>query len=146
MGDGVQPQPVKPPRIYADFNGICSSPRNPEKDVVVLDTRGTLCGLADAGIVLEEGLRLTIWSDSDENEDLEADVVVYYHDKKNSWVGEVIDDFRHVPALNEKSLPLVCVACRFNFEELIVRHGLNGSTDCPECGVPAWRPILPPAR
>lgn len=145
MGDGVQPQLVTSLRVYIDLNGnVFPSPRDPDKEAVALDGLGTLCWLADAGMMLEDGLLLTIWMDSSEDEDLEADVVVFYCDEKKSWVGEVIGDFRDVPALKVKSPPLVCVSCRFDFKKLIARHELDRSTTCPECGVPAWQPILPP--
>jgi len=89
------------PRIYADFNGLDRSPRRPERFVVALNTQGSLEALARAGLELCDGLRLTIWDGSDEAEDLEADVTVYYDAERQVWLGEMGEKgYRYVPAVD----------------------------------------------
>ena len=58
------------PRICADFNGLVPGLVNPEREAVVMDTAGTIRDLANAGIILEEGMPLIAWDGSDEVEDL----------------------------------------------------------------------------
>jgi hypothetical protein len=88
------------PRIYADFNGLDRSPRRPERFVVALDTHGSLDALARAGLELHDGLRLTIWDASDEEEDLEADITVYYDAARRVWLAEMDEEgYRYVPAI-----------------------------------------------
>ena len=55
-----------PHRIYADFNGRVAGPKNADRTAVVLDTFGSLRDLANAGIVLEEGLPLIVVDASDD--------------------------------------------------------------------------------
>ena len=137
-GDGL-------PRIYADFNGVQESPRKLERHAVPLDTWGSLTGLANAGIVLREGLRLTIWSDSDESEELEADTEVYWDVEQKCWMAEIDErGHRYVPARRQAPVPLVCVSCRAPLEEVITRRGLRWGDPCPSCGEAIHRPVLPP--
>src|SRR5690349_13690356 len=88
------------PRIYADFNGLGRSLRRPDRFVVALDTQGSRDALARAGLELRDGLRLTIWDGSDEAEELEADVVVYYDAERQVWFAEMGEQgYRYVPAV-----------------------------------------------
>jgi len=66
------------PRIYADFNSLTESPRDPSKSMVSLHGWGSLQALSNAGIRLNVGIRLLIYDASDETEDLEAEATAYY--------------------------------------------------------------------
>jgi hypothetical protein len=131
-------------RIYADFNGLQRLDGG-KRLVVPLASFGSLCDLANAGIVLTEGLRLTIHDKSDESEDLEADATAHFDDYGKYWVAEIdTRGYRYVPTQNAKRPPLVCVGCRTSLEDFVHKHGLNNETKCPECGVFVWSPVLPP--
>jgi len=60
------------PRIFSDYNG----PYQP--DFMLLEYQGTKADLDRLGLSLEEGMSITVYMDSDEDEDLEADGVVHY--------------------------------------------------------------------
>jgi len=60
------------PRIYSDYNG----PFQP--DFMLLSYHGTKTDLDRLGIVLEEEMKVIVYSDSDEEEDIEADGIVRY--------------------------------------------------------------------
>jgi hypothetical protein len=60
------------PRIYSDYNG----PYQPE--FMLLHYVGTKADLDRLGITLTEGMSVTVYSDSAEDEDLEADGIVRY--------------------------------------------------------------------
>jgi len=132
-------------RIYADFNGLQRSSRTHGRQAVPLDTYGSLCDLAYAGIALSEGVRLTIYDQSDEHEDLQASAIVFFDLALKCWVAEIEDDgIQEVQSQNSQRSPLVCLSCRASLEELVASQGLNAGTVCSQCGAPAWLPILPP--
>ena len=60
------------PRIYSDYNG----PYQP--DFMLLTYHGTQKDLEKLRIELKEGMEITVYSDSDEEEDLEADGIVRF--------------------------------------------------------------------
>jgi hypothetical protein len=60
------------PRIYSDFNG----PLQPTH--MLLNYVGTLRDLNTQKIVLREGMEVTVYSDSDEEHDIEMDGVVCF--------------------------------------------------------------------
>jgi hypothetical protein len=60
------------PRIYSDFNG----PYQPT--YMLLHYQGTSLDLTKFGLTLEVGMKVTVYSDSDEDEDLKADGIVVY--------------------------------------------------------------------
>ena len=132
-------------RIYADFNGLHRSPHRSNKQIVPLDTFGSLCDLAHAGIVLAEGAKLTIFDQSDEEEDLEADAIASFDTTLQCWVAEIdAKGIRDVPAQGAKRQGLVCVACRNDLEAFVAKEGLSQNSCCPACEVPVLSPILPP--
>lgn len=108
---------------------------------------GTLRDLAHAGVILTEGLRFTIFDESDEVEDLEADVVAYYDDVHRRWIAEFDEHgLRYVTATHRCATPsLVCVTCRAPLTSHVASQGLHLGDRCPGCGEPIHRPILPPA-
>ena len=133
-------------RIYADFNGIYSSPRNPNRYAVPLDTLGTLRDLSNAGIILENGVEITIYSDSCEKEDLEGDASVYYDARFHWWVAEIDDaGYRYVP-IKEAVEPSVffCVSCRTDLQPQISESDLSLGDVCSYCGNPIHSPIAAP--
>lgn len=135
-------------RIYADFNEYIPSPRNPERRAVPLDTMGSLRDLANAGVVLREGMRLTIYADSDEDEDLEADTVACYEPSERRWIAELDEKgYRYVPAQGRgETPPFLCVRCRTPLDDVLARRGLRRGDRCPSCGELIHRPIAPPGR
>ena len=60
------------PRIYSDYNG----PYQP--DFMLLTYYGTQKDLEEQNIELKEGMKITVYSDSDDEEDLEADGIVKF--------------------------------------------------------------------
>ena len=90
---------MAPTRINADFNGLVSGPRNPERTAVVLDTFGSLRDLSNAGVVLREDLPLIAVDWSDDHEDLEGHETAQYDREKKRWVVEFDEvGVRYVPA------------------------------------------------
>ena len=120
-------------RIYADFNGLVKSSRNPDRSGVVLDTYGTAIDLVANGMVLCDGLKFTIYDCSDEQEDLEADVEVFYDWSEEWWLGEIDHKgYRHVPTKHQDEMRSIsCPQCSSSYESIsslrgaIYRAGLN---------------------
>ncbi len=133
-------------RIYADFNGLERS-ADSGKSFVPLDTYGSLCDLARAKIILANGTRLTIYSDSSHTEDLEVDAVARFDGEFNCWVAEFDDDeIRDVPTQGQVSNALVCVTCEQALDQYVAQRGLNEGSLCPSCGTRIHLPILPPKK
>lgn len=133
------------PRIYADFNGIEPSPRDPSRDAIPLDTMGSLRDLSNAGIRLYEGCRLTVYSDSAENEDLEGDAVVFFDRERGVWSAELDEKgHRHVVSGEwPKEFLFLCLGCR----EPLPPHPKASWAPverCPRCGTPYTAAIAPP--
>src|SRR5688500_8031248 len=137
---------MEPPRIYADFHGEQSSPRDPARTAVPLDTFGTVKDLSNVGVRLRDGARLTIYADSDENEDLEADAVAFYARERGLWFAELCDGrIRYVPRPEQKTQGLfLCVQCRSALP--VAKYGRPEVEACPRCGSPAFAAIEPPQR
>lgn len=133
-------------RIYADFNGLERS-TDSSRQFVPLDTYGSLCALARAKIILANGTKLTIYSDSSETEDLEANAVARFESELNCWVAEIDDDgIRGVPTQGQKSSSLVCVACEKELDQHLAQPGQSEKALCPACGTQVHLPILPPRK
>ena len=132
------------PRIYADFNGLVWSSRG--KTAVVLDTFGSLRDLANAGIVLSEGLPLVAFDASDESEDLEGHGTAQYDRDNNWWIVEFDEKgVCYVPAGDRTPVSeFKCVSCRIPLQDLIESKGLNSGDSCPSCGTLIHAPIAPP--
>jgi hypothetical protein len=133
-------------RIYADFNGLVSGPKNPERTAVVLDTLGLLRDLANAGIVLHEGLPLIAVDASDESEDLEGNGTAEYDHFNSWWVVEFDEEGVRYVSGGDRS-PMIsfsCVSCREPLHELIKAKGLRFGDECPSCRTPIHAPLAPP--
>src|SRR5262245_45525897 len=76
------------PRIYADFNGLEVSPRDPQKVCLSLHYFGSLRDLARLRLSLDEGQRLMVYSDSPEGQDLEAEATVFFDRRRGHWFAE----------------------------------------------------------
>ena len=128
---------MKKPRIYADFHGIICSHRNEGLDAIVLDGTGTLRELSNAGIVLKEGMKLIVYTESDDTEDLEHDVELYFCTEDKNWHGEVIGELRNVPIQNPQSPSpeFNCVSCQHKLVAHIKNNGLQRGDTCPNCGI-----------
>jgi hypothetical protein len=140
--DGVDAPEV---RIYADFNGLFGSPRTPKRSAIGLDTFGTLKDLAREGIPLREGLRLVVYDESDDKEDLEADGEVFFDRERGRWFAELGEPgYRYVPKRDRdiiKNFP--CIYCRVALDDH-VKSGLEMGEPCPSCGRPIHDPLRPP--
>jgi hypothetical protein len=139
-------------RIYADFNAQIDPGGAGRLGLVHLDRLGTLRDLCAARLLLQDGLHLTLYTDSDENEDLEIEAIARWISNPNAinggyWAGEFDPKkFRDVPIQRTQSSStwFPCSACGTNLAEEITRFGLNSSTRCTKCGVNVHRPIAPP--
>jgi hypothetical protein len=149
-------------RIYADFNGLVGGPRNLKREAVVLDTFGTARDLANAGIILSEGLPLIAVDWSDDEEDLEGYGTAQYDFVYKWWVVEFDEiGVRYVPAGDRTPVrEFRCVGCRVDISEhlelhrdpgggcAIMREGNNGLPVavpcCPHCRTPIDEPMRPP--
>lgn len=135
-------------RIYADFNGLVPGIRDPRRTAVVLDTFGSVRDLANAGIVLREGLPLIAVDWSDDIEDIEGHGTAHFDPNNRWWVLEFDDQgVRHVPAGHRKPVErFLCVHCREELSPMTPNDVFDPETRCPSCGAPAWAPIAPPAE
>ncbi|MCL4298171.1 MAG: hypothetical protein KJ077_20700 [Anaerolineae bacterium] len=134
------------PRIYADFNGLQRSPRNLSRLAVPLDTYGTLRELANAGIRLHDNLAMIIYDYSDDEEDLEGYVLVYWDQLSNSWMAEL--DRQGVLYTPKKeriqSNEFLCFTCRIPLQDFFAENRYQEDATCPTCGELIITPILPP--
>lgn len=132
------------PRIYADFHRI-HTPRSPGRTAISLDTFGSATDLARAGVKLYDGCRVTIYMDSDEEEDIEADAVVFFDHEQGCWMAEIDEsEIRDVPARGRDPRPFVCVACRAELPPHPTADGWVVES-CPRCGTYYAAAIAPPA-
>jgi DNA-directed RNA polymerase subunit RPC12/RpoP len=127
---------MKKSRIYADFNGLQGSPRNPSRRAVALDTYGTLRELSNAGIRLHDNLELVIYDYSDEEEDLESHVSVYWDKSRKVWLAEIDEKgILYIPKHDRSnSNEFLCLNCRVPLQEFIQKNGMDKNTVCPNCG------------
>lgn len=134
------------PPIYADFNGLVGGVRRPERTAVVLDTFGSVRDLANAGIVLREGLALIAFDASDDDEDLEGHGTAQYDSSRGWWVVEFDEaGVRYVPAGDRRTTnEFLCVRCRVAIPELSTYVGFRADAACPHCGTSALAPVAPP--
>ncbi len=137
---------MKPPAIYADFNGMQESSRSPELCAVPLHTMGSLMDLSRLGLVLSDGLALTIHMDSDKNEDIEATATVYFDPGFQQWVAEIDRSLiRDVPMYDRESdLSFPCASCGAALSLSTEARGLSFDDGCPKCGKPINAPLSPP--
>ena len=135
------------PHIYADFNGCMESPRDSTRSIVPLDTWGTLRDLSNAGIKLQEGLKLVIHMDSDESQDVEADAIAYFDRGRNWWYAELESEIRDVPAYDRSVTQFLCLGCRSDLgpEALVPGSPIRRRYEqCPSCGQSIQSAIAPP--
>ena len=139
---------TNPIRVYADFNGLVYGPKTPGRTAVVLDTFGSLRDLANAGVVLREGLPLVAFDESDESEDLEGRGTAEYDQANDWWVVEFDEEgVRYIPASDRKIVTeFKCVRCRTPLQDLIKSKGLRLGDICPSCGTAIHSPIASPIK
>lgn len=137
---------MKLPRIYADYNGLQASPRNLSKLAVALDTFGSLRDLSNAGVRLQNGVQLIIFDHSDDEEDLENSVTVYWEKTRSRWLAEFIDDdVVYIPKRDRtEKTEFLCLTCRTPLEGYIEKNGMNENSVCPNCGEKIIAAIDPP--
>lgn len=135
---------LSPVRIYADFNGLVGGVRLPERTAVVLDTYGSVRDLANAGVILREGLPLIAFDASDDHEDLEGHGTAQYDSEHGWWVVEFDElGVRYVPTGDRtNSSTFLCVHCRHAIPELPM--GFCKEATCSNCGTSVLAPIAPP--
>ena len=136
-----------PTRIYADFNGLVSGPRNPERTAVVLDTFGSLRDLSNAGFVLWEGLPLIAVDWSDDYEDLEGHGTAQYDRDRRWWVVEFdAVGVRYVPAGNRNRVNVFrCVSCRKSLPVSTPENAFDFKGSCASCGTSVLAAYAPPS-
>lgn len=134
------------PRIYADYNGIQASPRNLSKLAVPLDTFGSLRDLSNAGIRLREGVQLIIFDYSDDNEDLENLVIVYWEKVRKRWLAEFIDEEVVYVSKRDRTekTEFLCLKCRTSLKDHIEKSEMNPNSICQKCGEKIVAAIEPP--
>lgn len=141
--------PAGTPRIYADFNGL----RNPNctegRLAVALDTLGTLRELTNAGVRLADGLRLTVYDWSDEEEDLEAEATARYDPDGGLWWAELaLNGYEYVPKRSRATNPrFLCLGCRYDLASDPAAWGEWAPKvhACPSCGTAVAAAVAPPA-
>jgi hypothetical protein len=131
-------------RIYADYNGLYRDELG--RYVVPLDTMGSLRELSNAGIILSNGLELSIYDNSDDKEDLLGYGRAMYQPERTRWL--VVLDERgvlYVPRgdrTNDERF--LCVRCRTDLAQLIQKRGLALGDTCPTCASALHTAIAPP--
>ena len=134
-------------RIYADFNGCMESPRDSSKSIVPLDTWGSLRDLSNAGVRLQEGLKLVVHMDSDETEDIEADAVAHFDRERRWWYAELESEIRDVPAYDRSVTEFLCLGCRLDLGPLALVPDSappKRYEHCPKCGLSIQSATAPP--
>lgn len=137
---------MTPVRIYADFNGLVSGPRNPQRRAVVLDTFGTLRDLSNAGLVLHEGLPLIAVDGSDDDEDLEGHGTAQYDREQAWWVIEFDElGVRYVPAGDRSPVEkFLCVSCKQSLPINTPNDAFDPKAACAQCGTSVMAAYAPP--
>lgn len=137
---------MTPVRIYADFNGLVRGPKNPERTAIVLDTFGSLRDLANAGLILQEGMPLIAVDASDELEDLEGHGEAQYDFQAKRWVIEFDEHgVRYVPAGNRNFAEVFrCVHCGEELPGNDPGFAFAPGASCRSCGTSVLAPYNPP--
>jgi hypothetical protein len=138
---------MRPTRIYADFNGLVRGPKNPERIAVVLDTFGSLRDLANAGLILREGLPLIAVDWSDDEEDLEGHGTAQYDSANKRWVVEFDErGVRYVPAGDRSPVnSFLCVNCGQRVSVSSPGATFDPKASCSSCGTSVLTPYAPPS-
>jgi hypothetical protein len=133
------------PRIYADYHMLnFDELRN---EYLPLVCYGTLKDLCQQGIILEHGLVLTFYMDSDANEDIEYDGKVEYDFFHHQWIAKMFShDVRNVAVDHaDQTMDHPCIKCRYELHPFIKDKGLSDDSVCPKCGTLVNLPPLPPS-
>lgn len=133
-------------RVYADFNGLVRGVKNRDRPGVVLNTFGSLRDLANAGLVLEEGMPLIAVDALDDDEDLEGHGTAQYDRDRNWWVVEFDDRgvrYVHAGARNPVS-EFLCVHCRVPLPVASPEAVFMPGAVCHCCGTSVLAPFAPP--
>lgn len=138
---------MAPTRINADFNGLVSGPRNPERTAVVLDTFGSLRDLSNAGLVLREGMPLIAVDWSDDHEDLEGHGTAQYDRERRWWVVEFDEvGVRYVPAGDRSPVNVFrCVSCSKPLLIFTPKDAFDPKASCASCGTGVLAAYAPPS-
>jgi hypothetical protein len=140
--------PTGTPRIYADFNGLGNPDRTEGRLAVALDTLGTVRDLTNAGLRLAEGLRLTVYDWSDDEEDLEAEATARYDPDDGLWWAELDPSgCQYVPKRERATDPrFLCLGCRYDLASDPTAWGEYAPrvTVCPLCGTAVAAAVAPP--
>ena len=134
-------------RIYADFNGF--ETYEDGHHAVALDTFGSLRDLTNAGLRLSDGLSLTIFDWSDEEEDLEAAATARYDRERSVWLAEfTAESFFYTPKKDRSPDDrFLCLTCRVDLATRsdAWRARMPLVEVCPHCGASTASAIAPPA-
>ena len=137
---------MKPPRIYSDFSGLRESICNSEYLALSLHCWGSLVDLHRLHIELYEGLQLTVYSDSDINEDVEATGSVYFDVERNEWFVEFDESsIRYVVTVTDSyQTKLICWHCQTSLKKQTAEKGLKLGDTCNNCGKEIHELLKPP--
>ncbi len=131
-------------RVYSDFQGGLPSRRDPKLTALGLSYYGSLADLLAQKVTLQEGMKLVVHCDNDENTDFEVDGVVFYDRQGEGsaihrWMLEVdMNSIREVPARRVSVELLPCIKCDINMYRSVHTKGLNESSACPQCGTAVY--------
>jgi hypothetical protein len=148
MGGGLTATPLggfmKKPLIFSDFNGL-----DRVEGYISLEYHGSVCDLSNQKVKLSQGLPLTVYDPSDENEVMEFDGVAEYLDKHNSWYLKYKkESFRRLlkSDAHKGSGLLNCFHCgeHVSTKTWITKNGYNLTLRCNTCGKYVLESILPP--
>lgn len=133
-------------RILADFNGLQTSVRTAGKVALYLHCFGSLRDLSRLKLCLHDGLQLDVYSDSDENEDLEASGIVHFDQSAQQWFVEFDEqDIQYAATRPEpKGARFPCWNCDAELQDQITASALKPGDVCPQCGREIHEPLKAP--
>ena len=122
------------------------SPRDSSIPAVHLHRLGSMIDLARAKVRLREGMKLNVYMDSDETEDIEVFGTAIFDPVSSYWYVEfdplVYRDVVRPPDPTGPKFP--CWNCGNELSELVASKGLAPRDRCPTCDEEIHKPLDPP--
>ncbi len=133
-------------RIYVDLNSIVRSVRTPRKPAVYLTGLGSLIDISRLKLRLFDGLELTAYSDSTEEEELEVPGIVRFDHRAKKWFVEYDGrDMREVPVRPEpKGAKFPCWNCDTELMQQFNAEGWKDGATSRQCGREILELMKPP--
>lgn len=140
-------------RIYADFNGWLTG-LEPEHKAVCLEGFGTLRDLNAHHLKLYDGLELTLWSDSSDDEIMETRARVYWFadtrkTRGGQWLADIDPQAVRYLSANPGDLAanrFLCSNCEIDLTETLDRSAIPPAGECPACRTPMGEALAPPSE